>query len=181
MTMCNDIKPEIEAYRIAIENLAKNNDSSTFNNSGPDHAAIVLGNIFKNSNHCVNIVAGDFNGIVSDNEYYLNALRNYLNKNKPLNIIFENEPNKDSLALALLRKYMLSASSQITIRRFKMTDGLEQPPVHFTVGDNKMFRLETSKEDCTAMCSFNNIGFSKKLDDFFSTLIQFSSNYTFEN
>lgn len=142
-----------EVYKKAIENLAANKDPHIFDNANPEHAAIVLGNILKNSNEKVQIFAGDFNGNVSDNEYYLVNLTTYLNKNKPLYIIFENQPNPDSLALKLIKQYPTNPNISIFI--LKEDTGLHKYP-HFTIGDGRMFRMETEKKQYKAICSFNN-------------------------
>jgi hypothetical protein len=165
-----------EAYRIAIENLAKNNDPSVFNNSEPAHAAIVLGNIFKNSNNSVKIFAKDFNGKVSDNDYYTTYLKSYLDKNKPITVVFEEVPKPTSKALALLQKYKCIKDSNISIKVLTENSPLKSSP-NFTVGDNKMFRVETSKEDYTAVCSFNNIEFCSELESLYKKLEESSNEY----
>lgn len=158
---------DVIAYRIAIENLAKNSSSSLFENSGPSHAAIVMGNIFKNSNKSVKIFAGDFNGAVSDNPYYLEGLKSYLAKGKPIQIIFENNPNPESKALELIK---LSTNGNISVKKLRSDATISQKK-HFVIGDDKMFRLETSKKDYEALCSFNQPDFVKKLESVYSELL----------
>ncbi len=160
-------------YQLAIENLAKQKDPYLFENTGPFHAAVVMGNIFETATKYVNIFAGDFNGAVSDKAVYLDGLGNYLERKKPLSIIFEREPNPNSLALQLIRKYA-RVNNNIDIRILNEDkDGNEQG--HFTIADDRMFRYEKSKDEYKALCSFNNISVVETLETKFSELLQKST------
>jgi len=167
------IQPEFYAYKIAIENLAKNNSQSTFGNSGPEHAAIVMGNIFKNATKHIKLFAKDFNGAVSDNPYYLESLKLYLETEKPLTIIFEDEPNPNSKALALIRSFN---SNRVAIRKIKNGVKLKKED-NFAISDDRMFRLEYSKDDYKAVCSYNNPDFVRILEDIYTDLINQSKVY----
>lgn len=166
--------PEHEAYKVAIENLARFKDTSIFNNSAPEHAAIVLGNIFQNATRHVKIFAGNFNGAVSNNQYYLDSLKQYLDRKLPVSIIFEKEPNPNSLALALLKEY--KNTNRISIRKISEGKTLIHNK-HFTIADGRMFRLETCSENYQAQCSFNNPDVTNVLDSEFSAL----TNYAIEH
>jgi len=144
---------DFEVYKAAIENLATSKSSYVFENGGAVHGAIVMGNIFKSASDNVKIFCGDFNGDVSDNPYYLNSLKCYLNKKRPLTVIFENEPNSNSKALKLIKES--ECLDLVTINRLnsKIDDLID---VHFTIADGRMFRIETSKNNYKAVCSFNS-------------------------
>jgi hypothetical protein len=172
----NSAPEAIDAYRIAIENLAKLKADTLFKNSGSSHAAIVLGNIFKSSNDSVKMIAKDFNGEVSGNPYYIEALTGFLKSNKSITIIFEGSPNPDSKALSLLNQYRLSKPAHISLR--VINKPLQVSPPNFTIGDNSMFRYETNKEVYTALCSFNDKDFVAKLDGIFNSLLEFTANYS---
>ena len=145
---------DYEAYQLAIENLALLKDQYVFENSGPVHAAIVMGNIFRTAKKGIKVYAGDFNGRVSDNPYYLEWLEVYLTKNLPLTVIFENEPNAKSKALSIIRKHQKDRfNNSIIIKKLQKKAPF---PEHFTIADGRMFRIETSTSNFKAVCSFNN-------------------------
>lgn len=156
----------IIAYRVAIENLARNFSTKVFGNASASHAAIVMGNIFKTSNKAIKIFSGNFNGAISDNPYYLDGLKSFLDKGRELDIIFENEPNRDSKALGLIKA---SNNCNISIKKLNKTAKVSSLE-HFIIGDGKMFRLETSKENYEAICSFNNPDSVKKLEAIYARL-----------
>ena len=159
---------EHESYKINIENLARIKDSKIFNNSDPAHAAIVLGNIMNTANFDLKIFAGNFNGAVSDHDYYLTALDGYLKRKLPLTIIFEKDPNPKSLALALLDRYS-DNNSNLSVRKIKADINVSNN-LHFTIADSRMFRLERSSENYQARCSFNNRTVAGLLESEFSAL-----------
>jgi len=162
-----------EGYKIAVENLAAINSPTEFTNIGPEHAAIVFGNIFKTAKDYVKIYTGNFSGDISNKDYYLNNLKSLLRRHIPISIIFQNDPNEHSLALAALEEF--SNSKNISLRKLiKFQDVFQN---HFTIADNRMYRMETSVTNYEAECSFNGPDTVNTLDKVFSYLIAFSEVY----
>jgi len=164
-------------YQSYIENLAKSGDSMFFQNSGPEHAAVVMTTIFKHSKNHIRIFAGNLNGPVVKNENvalrkaYADELVSFIEeRNGTLQILLD-EFDKDFLIGELYSRlflYTFLYSDRVQIKKSKTSHF--KPNVkkfHFTVGDNKLFRFEKDTAKHAAFGSFNHPDFSKDLINFF--------------
>lgn len=146
----------LEAYKISIERLAKTESDFVFNNSGADHAAIVLATIFKNSNS-VRIYANDMNGDISNQPCYMNAVKDFALNSGTLKIIID---TKDKIS-STLKNLIKNNEVEVKISDDKFKDALKAASKdgknhYFAVGDDKMIRVEIDNENHKALCSFNN-------------------------
>lgn len=146
----------MKEYFNFVENLAKNKENKDFFNSGPIHASIVMSRIFKYSNNEVKIFCGGFTGAVSNDPLYLSTLEEFLEKPETkMKILVEDyENNKTSKVYSIFKKYKSKVEIFTTPARVVIND--TERPIHFTLGDNKMLRLETNPEDFTAQVNFNS-------------------------
>ncbi len=168
-----DKSVEIQAYKVAIENLATGRDKSIFTNSGPDHAAIVLANIFRTAKKYIKIYTGRFDKCVSNNEYYMASLKEFLGRDIPLSIIFESDPDLDSSALKLI----LSTHKQndkISLKKLIPSYSPMGEFNHFIIADDMMFRAEKIN-DYSAIGSFNDSKLAKNLNTRFESLDKISN------
>jgi hypothetical protein len=145
----------MKEYFNFVDNLAQLGEDKDFFNSGPIHAAIVMSRIFKYANNNINIFCGGFTGAVSNDPDYLKTLEAFLLKPQTtLAILVEDyQNNKDSSIYKILKKYNHKIELFETTARVINTD--TNMPIHFTIADNKMVRLETNPEDFTAQVNFN--------------------------
>ncbi len=137
-----------------VENLAKNKEDKMFFNSGPIHASIVMSRIFEYAKDEIKIFCGGFSGAVSNDPLYLNSLERFLKReNTKLKILVENyDDHKNSKIYSVLKKY---PKVQILVTSERVKNNVSNKPIHFTIGDNKMLRLETNPDDFTAQVNFN--------------------------
>lgn len=149
----------IELYELAIRALADSQGEALFENSGPEHAAIVFSNMFRTAADSIFMYTGSLEGPVSGQAAYVRELEGFLKRGKSLTIVFENEPNRESKAFKLLSSDMYSR--MVRMYRYTSAEKAEKP--HFAVADGRMFRLEEDKHEYKAMCSFNNTEYSKRL------------------
>lgn len=187
-----DERQELEKYSSEIKILADNDISVQFKNEGRYHAAIVLANIFNKAKKDIKIFAGDFNGDVSGLSPYLTALYNaLLQGNKKLEIIFEHQPKKDSKALKLLQTFKeihthiknditISVAAQSSLESLKKQIK-NNITIHFTLGDDQMYRFEVDTKGYKAYCNFDDIALTSKLNTLFDTLKKDAVPYTFSN
>ena len=159
----------IEEYKIAIERLAKNQSDLVFNNSGIEHAAIVLSNIFKNSD-VVKIYANDMNGEISSQGCYNQSINEFISRGGNLQIVLDNITNISSTLRSIINK----KSAEIKISNNEFRDSLKfisknNQLNYFAVGDNKMVRIEVDNKSHKALCSFNLPDTGKVLSNFFDT------------
>lgn len=146
----------MKEYLDFVEGLVNRNEDKVFFNSGPIHASIVMSKIFQYANSEVKIFCGGFSGAVSNDPIYLTSLENFLKKdNTKLNILVEDySTNKNSKIYSLLKKYISKVKIFETTQRFVNNETKE--PIHFTVADDKMIRIETNPSDFTAQVNFNS-------------------------
>lgn len=167
--------PDIEAYIKNVEYMACNHISDFFYNSGPFHAGIVMQNLFKSAEKYVNIFAGDINGTISS--YYIDEMGEFLtnNKNSHLTILLENEPSSTAPILSKL-KYLTQISNletRIKIGVVTNKDAIikqNDSVVHFTISDDRMYRLEEDTENYFAKVNFNDPSKTLELKDIFNKL-----------
>jgi hypothetical protein len=150
----------MDTYKNYIKDLANSGSDAVFYNSGPQHAALVMGTIFENSDKCVKICAGNFSGEISNSSEYRNGLEIFLRKGGKLQILLQEEKlnnlKKEPELFDFLRFYSIIKPNNIVIKTHKSKFINDEDEVHFTIGDDKMYRLETNIEKFTAVGNFND-------------------------
>lgn len=155
-------KEALLEYKKSIAFLASEKLNLEFNNKDQFHATAVMSEIFKTAQSSIRIFAGSFSGEVSNDELYVESLRNAIDT-KAINIevIFENKPNANSRCLAVLKE--LKANGKNVQLYVLKADYLEKVKTkykielaHFTIGDDQMFRYETDKINFRAFCNFDD-------------------------
>jgi hypothetical protein len=167
---------ELDDYWKDLEILAKNNISIQFNNSGKEHAALVMSKLFTYSHSAVKMFAGDFNGAICDNEIYLKTLDEFLDAGKKIEVVFERKPNNDSKAFRRLKQQQLTDPTQVSLTiaapeqlmNFRQQLKNKDKSIHFATGDNdnnkfNKYRCETDTEKFIAILNFDDERFCKKL------------------
>jgi len=176
---------ELSDYQNDLDVLHDKKISIQFNNKGSNHAILVMAKIFDSSNSSVKIFARDFNGQISNNKLYLICLKKFLDrdKNNSISVIFENDPNPNSIALDLLKKEKIKTPKRISLKKatkeqleeFKKYLSNEDGIIHFTLGDNSekkfdKYRCETDTKNYTAILNFDDQEFCSDLNYLFKIL-----------
>lgn len=166
---------ELEKYREAIEQYAKERKNSLILNGGNEHALIILENIFKNAEKKIRIAAEQlYNDEVVNTPRYIDSMRNFLNRdNTELCIIIAQKPpkgvcKKEKSFYNMLYKHSAYKENRIKIKaeiRFK--DKKSQNFVNFCTGDDSMYRYEYSVEERKALVNFNDEKRTKDLNSSF--------------
>ena len=157
-------------YKKYIKNLADQGSSSLFFNSSKEHASCIMANIFRKSNEEICIVAGNLNGDVSSNPRYQSELLSFLGRGGKLKVLLTNpdlETPSDTISLLMSSKN----SGQVSIKNtngslVKMEIEGNENEVHWTIGDNKMIRIEHDTKNYLAFGSFNYKGIDKFINQF---------------
>ena len=162
----------MQHYKDFVETLAKEGQDKLFFNSGPTHAAIVMSRIFKYSSDHVRIFCGGFDGTVSNDESYLNNLQAFLEKGGKVSILATEDKteNESCKIFALLKKYSKQVDMRLT--HSKVVDSTTKNPIHFTIGDSRMLRVETGVEDYTAQVNFGNEEKAKMFISIFDNMLK---------
>jgi hypothetical protein len=172
---------ELLKYEKKVKSLAMTQSEMLYYNSGADHASIVMESIFNTSNNVIRIFAGNFNDEVCQKtgDRYVKALKNYLLKGKKVMVLLNELENKETynLILDVLKQYSSSDKyrNNISVRltTFKpQQDGLS---IHFTVGDDLMYRLEYDTKNFLAEFSFNRKDKVASLTKIFDSVYQNNS------
>jgi hypothetical protein len=181
MTQSNSIqKVNLEEYKKSIESLANNRDSMIFMNSGNEHAAIVMGNIFKHSKQDIRIFAGNLNGAVSGDDYYQEHLSNFLDSGGKLKILLQefdknNPPEIFNLFSSV--DFFYPENVEIKLSNTTLVSEDTETKVHFTVGDSSMYRIENDVEKYLAKGSFNNPDKANYLIEIFDEIFEETENH----
>ena len=147
-------------YAEKINKLAENGGTNAvFYNSNERHAAIVLHALVKNASDYIKILCCNMCTDVSNNQDYLNALDSFLsgNENRKIQILLVNY--NDIFIKQPIARLLARYSGQVSVKRMVDTNTdicLNGRPVHFTVSDNRAFRLETDIEKKMAYGNFKD-------------------------
>lgn len=146
-------------YESYIKNLAKEDKDEVFFNSSDSHALIVLKQIVQSVNTELKIYCGNLCTNVSNDKGYLDALKDFLNKKgAKLKVLFadfsEEFYGKPIYNLFINHREKIELRSVLP-NHIITKDGM---PVHFTIGDLKMYRLETDIKNKKAIGNFNDVG-----------------------
>ena len=173
----------MKEYIESIEKLSSEKINQVFYNSCELHALIVLKNIVKNADEYIETVCGNMCSEVNNDVEYLKFVDNYLsgNRERKFKILFDeyNDDFQNKPIAKTLAKY----PGQVEIRKLKSQRILYQNKhVHFTVSDNRAFRLETDIKQKMAWGNFNDTekalgfhtGFNKFFNDSFSDVVAIS-------
>jgi hypothetical protein len=162
--------------------LSEKSDSRIFLNKGADHALIVLERIFKQSSDTVRIFAGNLCLTVGNKPEYILALSDFIERGGKVRIML-NDYNEDLAKdsnLYMRLAYYKSKGSDIIIKKTTAKPYLESDPdqkeVHFTVGDNKAYRMETDIKQRAAQCSMNRPETAAMAAEFFDGLFNGSES-----
>lgn len=179
-----DYLQSIQEYYDSICYLSENHLSLEFNNKDMYHGTLVMTQLFKNAKKSIKIFAGDYNGDISDNDIYINSLRDALN-NTSINttVIFEKDPKK-SKGFQLLSEFNSKKSGNLTVLLLKhdYKQKLERDfgkIEHFTLVDDISFRYETDTIEYRAFCNFDDKVNSEILAKNFENLMINSSPFSF--
>ena len=130
-----------------------------FMNSSKDHAAIVMSTIFRESRNHIRIFAEDLAGPISSNDNYRNELLSFILRDGKLDIILQKKSQEeDSMVHLLLQikggkvlnKYSNNININYTSEKCKLG---KFENVHFCIGDDSMYRIETDTKKFLAQCS----------------------------
>lgn len=165
----------MEEYRKQIEYLAKNKIRRTFLNTDEEHAAIVLTSIFESAQTIVRIFAGNLCHHVGTTPGYIESLSDFIDRGGEVRMLLNDCNDQDISNSNLFKRlaYYKSIDKPIcikkTTKKVYLTKDPEKKEVHFTVGDNSSFRLETDIAKRSAVGDFNN-EIAKKYASFFDEI-----------
>lgn len=165
-------------YKNFVHTLAKNDEDRIFLNSDKDKAIIVLVRLIQNSQNELRIFAGNLCNSVGDNSDYIIAISEFIERGGTIKILLNNYDPDFARNSNLFKRlaYYIAQGKNIFVKKTDAkpyrTSDVEKKEIHFTVGDNKAYRIETDIEKRTAECNFNSPQVAKGIADFFDKLFK---------
>lgn len=167
---------KINNYEQFVRLLARNNDDRTFLNSDEAHALTVFVQMFRSAMEEVRIFAGCLCKYIGNEPEYIIALSEFIERGGKLYILlnaYDESLAKESNLFKRL-SYYKSLSKPVYIKTsnthpYMLKDG-KKNEVHFSVADNKAYRIETDIVKRSAVCNFNNPVLAKQITELFDEL-----------
>ena len=168
---------KMKNYITYISQLAKSKSNVDFLNSDEEHALAVLVQIFMSAGNTLRIFAGALCSSVPSNPLYISALSDFIEKGGKLTIALNKFSKEEATNSNLFKRlaYYIEVGKDVHIystvaRPYLVSDPLKNE-IHFTIGDNCSYRVETDIERKTAKCNFNNPEAAANLIDFFDKVV----------
>lgn len=156
----------IEEYRQFVVSLSQGNNGEgvnrTFLNSDKEKALIVLVELFKSAKKEIRIFAASLCHYVGTETEYIEALSDFIENGGVVKILLNSYKEEEIRQSDLFRRlaYYQSEGYSVTLKSTNVKPyyaGDEtKNEVHFTIADDKGYRIETDIEKRTAKCNFNN-------------------------
>lgn len=172
-------------YKEFIQNLSDSNSPNHFYTSSSSDGVIVMAAIFRKVKQVIRIYTGCFSDDISKRKEYLDALQEALLRGVKFKILInQSEYNKlgeNTDVLNMLKYFSLVDPNQITLKlrneSVKFTPNSSE--VHFTIGDEVIYRMETDVRNLVAEASFNDPETSKILANIFDRISDASTPINF--
>lgn len=148
-----------EEYRRAVDTLFEFGSDTVIPNGRPEHAAILLGTIFKYAKKYVYLFCQNLRSDVFDNPFLFNQISRAHDRNVSIRILIGGE----SIESGEMRRF-LDNNRSVSIQRFT---GTLNPASHFAVADDCAFRMESSHENTQAVGCANRPNIATQLRDLF--------------
>lgn len=168
----------MKKYIEYISQLANERINKNFSNSDEDHALEVLIKIFEISNKTIRIFAGSLCSDVPNHPHYVAALSDFIEREGNVKILLNNFDQEQAKESNLFKRlaYYISLDKDIklyttTVKPY-LTNDPQKKPVHFTIGDENAYRVETDIERRTATCNYNNPEGTASLIVFFDKVVE---------
>lgn len=162
----------IEDFKKDIDEKAREGAIEEISHSGEEESAIILGTIFKYAKERVRMYVGDFNGKISNNEYYLEQVTNFLEDGKRLDVIVKNLHSKNPSDVYNKISLYDSFSDNVNLIHADITLPKEDEEIHFTIGDDKLYRIELDIDNYFGVACFNDRDRAVNLSNIFDKAIE---------
>lgn len=165
----------IEEYKEDLEKASKGNENRIVLNDGPVKASILTTILLKNSKDFVYIYSNNLNKVVTSNKEFISILESKLSDPKIEVKILLNEATNNKEIEKLFKKYAeyKKFNNQIVIvKDFTKIKQVFKDDMHFSVYDNKAYRLEYNTISYKAEANFNEPKMANGLKELFLYLFE---------
>lgn len=160
-------------YATEIFKLAEDRSEKVFYNSSAEHASIVHLALAKYATDYIDIFCSSMCTEVSNNADYCLAMKTFLDADKGHRIKIILTDYTDSFLQTNIARLFAGYPLQVSIKKYNGVILYKGLPAHFTVSDDRAFRLETDIKERMAFGNFNSPkqaeGLRKVFDKIFSS------------
>lgn len=165
----------MEKYREFVQYLSRNKVSKEFLNSDQKHALEVFVELFRGAQSKIRIFAANLCGDMEDGEEdtdylvnkqeYISALSDFIERGGEVNIMLNRFDADKALRSNVMKRLFFYLTTtefkdkihiKSTSKKFHYTDDPAKNEVHFTVADDRAYRIETNIKERAATCNYNN-------------------------
>lgn len=157
-----------EEYRKAVDKLFELRADEIIPNGKPEHAAILLGTIFKYAKDHVYLFCKNLKAEVFDHEFLSTQIRDACQRNVIVQILLSNG-RIESKTMEKIR----ADFPCVTLKHFT---GKLSPETHFAVSDGCAFRMERDHEKIQAWGCANRPDIALQLEKLFDEMKGFSAD-----
>ncbi|MBD5297074.1 MAG: hypothetical protein HDS21_03235 [Bacteroides sp.] len=163
-------------FKNMVSRLAQLGENRLFLNSSEEHAVVVLSEMFKVAESNIRIFAGCLYEHVGNSPEYIQALSDFIERGGSVKILLNNfnpqEGAKSNLFKRLAYYQELGKSVEIRSTDAKpyLANDEAKKEVHFTIADERAYRIETDIKERTAACNFDGETLAKKFATFFDNI-----------
>ena len=150
----NAIKSSV--YAEDIFKLAEGKINEIFYNSSAEHAIIVHQALMKTAERYVCIFSSSMCSEISNNSDYIAYVRSFLEGSKDRTIRILLTDYTDNFWNMPIAKLLAHYPQQVEVKRYDGNVYYKDTPVHFTVTDDRAFRLETDIKKHMAFGNFKS-------------------------
>lgn len=168
---------QMKNYITYITQLANSKSNIEFLNSDEEHALAVLCQIIRSAEHTLRIFAGALCSEVPSSPEYISAISDFIEKGGKLVVALNAFSREEATNSNLFKRlaYYIELGKDIHIygtgaHPYLVSDPLKNE-IHFTIGDECSYRVETDIVKKTAKCNFNNPEAAANLIEFFDRII----------
>ena len=161
-------------YKEYISYLAENKIDKNFINSDYGHAVDVFETLFENAQKSVKILAGSLTSEVSNDQRYLLAISDFIERGGELKILLTDYDGAKAKSSNLFKRLFFYKFKErpVFVKQTKVIPYYSSDPdkkeIHFTVADKTSFRIENDTIERKAnYCNFNNKSTAENLTVFF--------------
>lgn len=171
----------MDTYKDFVRNLAFNNISAEFLNSDENHALIVFDNLFKIAKNYVYIFAGCLCSDVSNKPEYIKSLSDFIENKGEVRILLNSYNPQDAMQSQIIKRIAFYISKKYDVkvystdRKIFFSKDEEKKQIHFTVVDDKSYRIETDVKERSATCNYNNPNMALNLKSIFLEVMDSST------
>lgn len=157
-------------YASEIFKLAEGKEDKIFYNSSAEHASIVHQALAKYATDYIYIFSSSMCTDVSNNPEYCNSIKTFLAANKEHSIRIILTDYTSNFQNTNIAKLLANYPLQVSVKKYDGCVMYKGAPAHFTVSDNRAFRLETDIKERMAFGNFNSPEQAQELKDIFERI-----------